>query len=58
MSNTTLNQNQTINEQARVYLDETENEIQTSSAYFKPKPGTTYVIKMDPTARQDNTNRK
>ena len=44
MSNSTS----TISEQAKIYLDETEQEIETSSAYFKPKPGTTYIIKMDP----------
>ena len=48
MSNTTLNQNQTINEQTKIHLDEIEQEVETSSSYFKPKPGTTYVIKMDP----------
>jgi hypothetical protein len=25
-----------------------EEEIETSSSYFKPKPGKTYVIKLDP----------
>ena len=44
MSNSTS----TISEQAKIYLDEIEQEVETSSAYFKPKPGTTYMIKMDP----------
>jgi hypothetical protein len=29
-------------------LDEIEQEIETSSVFFKPKPGKTYIIKMDP----------
>jgi hypothetical protein len=29
-------------------LEEIENEIQTSSAYFKPTPDKTYIIKLDP----------
>ena len=44
MSNSTSR----ISEQAKIYLDEIEQEVETSSAYFKPKPGTTYMIKMDP----------
>src|SRR5918992_1275553 len=29
-------------------LEEIENEIQTSSQYFKPTPDKTYIIKLDP----------
>lgn len=42
MSTTMLNQN------AQNNLDEIEQELETSSQYFKPKPGKTYMIKMDP----------
>jgi hypothetical protein len=37
-----------ISEQAKSNIDEIEQELETSSAYFKPKPGKNYVIKMDP----------
>jgi hypothetical protein len=37
-----------INEQALSNIDEIEQELETSSQYFKPKPGKTYVIKLDP----------
>jgi hypothetical protein len=30
-----------------------EEEIETSSAYFKPKPGKTYVIRIDPQNKID-----
>ena len=33
---------------ARDYLSEIEEEIETSSQYFKPKPDKTYVLTMDP----------
>ena len=36
-----------INEQITKY-SEIEIEIETSSAYFKPKPGKAYLIKIDP----------
>ena len=42
------NMTSTIDEETKHNLDEAEQELDTSSAYFKPKPGTTYVIKMDP----------
>jgi hypothetical protein len=29
-------------------LESIEGEIETSSQYFKPKPGKTYVIRLDP----------
>ena len=37
-----------INEQALSNIDEIEQELETSGPYFKPKPGKTYVIKLDP----------
>jgi hypothetical protein len=37
-----------INEKAQSNLDEIEQELETSSLYFKPKPGKVYMIKMDP----------
>jgi hypothetical protein len=37
----------TISEQAQNNLDETELDIVSSSQYFKPRPGTTYVIQVD-----------
>ena len=43
MSNAT-----SISEQALSNIDKIEQEPETSSQYFKPKPGKTYVIKMDP----------
>ncbi|MGI8833010.1 MAG: hypothetical protein ACR2IS_10290 [Nitrososphaeraceae archaeon] len=43
MSNAT-----SISEQALSNIDEIEQELEASSQYFKPKPGKTYVIKMDP----------
>ena len=49
MSTMTSNQNQTtISQEAKSNIDEVVNEIETSSAYFKPTAGNTYVIKMDP----------
>ena len=43
MSNAT-----SISEQALSNIDEIEQELETSSQYFKPKPDKTYVIRMDP----------
>jgi hypothetical protein len=37
-----------INEKTQSNLDEIEQELETSSLYFKPKPGKVYMIKMDP----------
>src|SRR5918996_1201059 len=48
MSTNMTSETKTINEQAQSNLDEIENEIETSSNYFKPKPGKVYVIRMDP----------
>jgi hypothetical protein len=36
-----------ISEQAQSNLDEIELDVTTSSQYFKPRPGTTYVIQID-----------
>lgn len=36
-----------LTEQAQSNLDEIELDVVTSSAYFKPRPGTTYVIGID-----------
>lgn len=44
MSSTTNQLNQTAIEN----LDSIEEEIETSGQYFKPKPGRTYVIRLDP----------
>ena len=38
----------TLNQSAQNNLDEIEQELETSSQYFKPKPGKVYMIKMDP----------
>jgi hypothetical protein len=43
----TQNQEQ-LSESAAGNLDSIEEEIETSSQYFKPKPDKTYVISMDP----------
>ena len=43
MSNAT-----SISDQALSNIDEIEQELETSSQYFKPKPGKTYIIRMDP----------
>ena len=37
----------TISEQAKSNIDEIELDVTTSSQYFKPRPGTTYVIQVD-----------
>ena len=39
---------QLIIEKVQSNLDEAEQELETSSAYFKPKPGKVYMIKLDP----------
>lgn len=36
-----------LSEQAKSNIDEIELDVVTSSQYFKPKPGTTYVIQVD-----------
>jgi hypothetical protein len=44
--------NQTsLNEKVQDNLEEIENEIETSSNYFKLQPGKTYLIKIDPTEK-------
>jgi hypothetical protein len=45
MSTTTTNQ---LDQSAIDNLESIEEEIETSSQYFKPKPDKTYVIKLDP----------
>jgi hypothetical protein len=42
-----MTSNQTISEQAKSNIDEIELDVTTSSQYFKPRPGTTYVIQVD-----------
>ena len=37
-----------LSQSALENLAQTESEIETSSAYFKPKPSKTYVVKIDP----------
>jgi hypothetical protein len=37
----------TISEQAKSNIDEIELDVTSSSQYFKPRPGTTYVIQVD-----------
>jgi hypothetical protein len=41
-------QNQELSESAAGNLASIEEEIETSNLYFKPKPGKTYVIRLDP----------
>lgn len=41
------NMTPSISEQAKSNIDEIELDLVTSSQYFKPKPGTTYVITVD-----------
>jgi hypothetical protein len=48
MSTTDQNPEQQPSEALLKNLEEIENEIQTSSAYFKPTPDKTYIIKLDP----------
>jgi hypothetical protein len=40
-------QTSSISEQAQSNIDEIELDVTTSSQYFKPRPGTTYVIQVD-----------
>jgi hypothetical protein len=44
----TQNQEQQLDESVAANLSSIEEEIETSSQYFKPKPDKTYVISMDP----------
>jgi hypothetical protein len=44
----TQNQEQQLDESTARNLASIEEEIETSSQYFKPKPDKTYVISMDP----------
>ena len=48
MSTQNQNQEQQPNETMLKNLEEIEDEIQTSSQYFKPTPDKTYIIKLDP----------
>jgi hypothetical protein len=41
------NMTSTISESAKSNIDEIELDLVTSSQYFKPRPGTTYVIQVD-----------
>jgi hypothetical protein len=41
------NMTPSISESAQSNIDEIELDVVTSSQYFKPKPGTTYVIRVD-----------
>jgi hypothetical protein len=47
MSSSSITTNQ-LNQIAIENLNSIEVEIETSSNYFKPKPGKTYVIRLDP----------
>jgi hypothetical protein len=40
-------QTSSISEQAQSNIDEIELDVISSSQYFKPRPGTTYVIQVD-----------
>jgi hypothetical protein len=42
-----MTSNQIISDQAKINIDEIELDVTTSSQYFKPRPGTTYVIQVD-----------
>jgi hypothetical protein len=42
------NMTSSISEKALSNLDEAEQELETSSQYFKPKPSKTYMTKLDP----------
>ena len=48
MSNQTSTQAQELNESVLENLASVEEEIETSSQYFKPKPNKIYMIKMNP----------
>ena len=41
------NMTPSISESAQSNIDEIELDVTTSSQYFKPRPGTTYVIQVD-----------
>jgi hypothetical protein len=43
----TSNMTSSISEQAQSNIDEIELDLVTSSQYFKPRPGTMYVIQVD-----------
>jgi hypothetical protein len=43
-----MSQEQELEQSAIDNLQFIEEEIETSSQYFKPKPGKTYIIKLDP----------
>ena len=45
---------QTISEQAKSNIDEIELDVTTSSQYFKPRPGTTYMVQVDWTNIKSN----
>ena len=48
MSNmTSTQQDKRLSEKAQSNLDEIELDAATSSSYFKPKPGTVYVLEID-----------
>ena len=42
------NMTSNLSERVQSNLDEAEQELETSSAYFKPRPGKVYMIKLDP----------
>jgi len=44
----TITNGTNLNQSALDNLESTEEEIETSSLYFKPKADKTYMIKMDP----------
>ena len=46
MSNNDIKSNK-ISQEAKSNIDEIELDVTTSSQYFKPRPGTTYVIQVD-----------
>ena len=43
-----LTQEKTLSENAMANLEGTENEIELSSQYFKPREGKVYMIRIDP----------
>ena len=47
-TSTTTTTTSSLSQSALENLAQTESEIETSSAYFKPKPSKTYVIRIDP----------
>jgi hypothetical protein len=42
------NMTSNLSERVQSNLDELEQELEISSAYFKPKPGKAYIIRLDP----------